>query len=208
MMAVTPVSLENLDPTLTLLFVMSFGFGVSVGWIIRGRVHVRVHRLPTGGPAARPPSGGMSWLSDDAGRDVGPDTADGVPRPRGWFHRLTVALDRPAVYLGGLVLSVALGVTANAFSYHASERTGDLVACTAQYNVDAGAARDERADVTVGDRKSERALWVTFKRQIKATPGTVTQRDVLKTINDRIDAIDAVDSTTLEHPYPDPERCR
>lgn len=190
------------DATEALLLTVGFALGLTLGYLLWGRVHVRRVPIDAGGHTDMVPT-------DDT-------------QPLGRFQRLTRALDRPPVYVAGLALAVLLGLGANwtslnasADSTHASHDSAHalrgvaaLARCNALYNVAAGNARDERASVAVSDREAERQVWQSLYDQLSAPQGTTTLKDLLATIQARIDSIDAVDNTTLLNPYPDPDRCK
>lgn len=167
-----------------LIPLLTFAVGVLVG------VHVRVDRSGHTEPVTH--------------------TEHVAPRRR--LSRITHSLDRPIVYLVGMAVAVSLGATASVLAYNATGNTADLTECIADYNTDAGLARDERAATTDLDRVAERAVWQNLYDQIAEPPDSIPQQQAqeqaLATIQARIDSIDAVDKTVFENPYPDPLRCK
>lgn len=169
---------------------LSFALGIVTG------LHIRVSRDD------RPPGGHTGGVT----------VSDQPPaRRRSRLYRLTRALDRPAVYLVALAGAMALSSAACVLAYQSSGRVGELAACVADYNVDAGEARDERATIGELDRAAERDVWQNLHDQI-ANPGSKdqaeAQQQALDTIQARIDAIDATTATVFQNPYPDPKRCK
>lgn len=183
----------SLSVTTLLVNALTLSLGILLGYHLRIQI---VERKPT--------QNGEST-----------DMADTDTPRKGPLSRVTRALDRPWFYIVGLFIAVALGASASYLAIQSSGAAGEsadrvkaLAECNTQYNIEAGAARDERALQANSDRVAERELWQTLYDQISAPEGETTTEDVLATIQARIDSIDKVTTTAIQNPYPDPDRCQ